>query len=92
MMRPLICLFTILLSQVSSLGQLTWSLASGNENRPSAKRDAIIAAMNEAVAIYNANGYFPKTLWANYNSGVPTAQASYSGWIDFGGSIGTHWE
>jgi hypothetical protein len=23
---------------------------------------------------------------ANYNSGVPTAQASYSGWIDFGGS------
>lgn len=89
MMRTLICLFTILLSQVSSLGQLTWSLAGGNENWPSAKRDAIIAAMNEAVAIYNANGYFPKTLWANYNSGVPTAQASYSGWIDFGGSIGT---
>ncbi|RZI95545.1 MAG: hypothetical protein EOP39_29550, partial [Rubrivivax sp.] len=26
---------------------------------------------------------------ANYNAGVPTAQASYSGWIDFGGSIGT---
>ena len=45
--------------------------------------------MTAAVDLYNSNGYFPKTLWANYSPGVPTAQASYSGWIDFGGSIGT---
>lgn len=45
--------------------------------------------MNEAVALYNANGYFPKTLWADYDASVPTAQASYSGWIDFGGQIST---
>ena len=84
--RPL--LFALALA-APARAQLTWSLASGNESWPADKRAAIIAAMNEAVALYNANGYFPKTLWANYSPGVPTAQASYSGWIDFGGSIGT---
>ena len=39
-----------------------------------------------AVAQYNRYGTFPKALTANYNSGVPTAQAGYSGWIDFGDS------
>ena len=43
--------------------------------------------MNEAVSVYNANGFFDKHVWANYNASVPTAQASYGGWIDFGGSI-----
>lgn len=66
---------------------LTWSLASGNENWPADKRAAIVSAMNEAVSVYNANGFFDKHVWANYNASVPTAQASYSGWIDFGGSI-----
>lgn len=66
---------------------LTWSLASGNETWPSDKRAAIVSAMNEAVSVYNANGFFDKHVWANYNASVPTAQASYSGWIDFGGSI-----
>lgn len=68
---------------------LTYSLASGNESWPADKKNAIVAAMNEAVAIYNANGYFDKAVTANYNASVPTAQASYSGWIDFGGSINT---
>jgi autotransporter-associated beta strand protein len=66
---------------------LTWSLAGSNASWPADKRNAIIAAMNEAVAIYNANGHFDKHVWANYDPGVPTAQASYGGWIDFGGSI-----
>lgn len=74
---------------LTARAQLSWSLASGNESWPADKRTAIVAAMNEAVALYNANGYFPKSLWANYNASVPTAQASYSGWIDFGGQIGT---
>lgn len=85
-MRPLIL---ALILAATAHGQLGWSLASGNESWPADKRTAIIAAMDEAVALYNANGYFPKTLWANYNPSVPTAQASYSGWIDFGGQIGT---
>ena len=67
--------------------QLTWQLAGGNESWPAAKRTAIINAMNQAVAIFNANGYFMMNLTANYNASVPTAQASYGGWIDFGGSI-----
>jgi autotransporter-associated beta strand protein len=81
--------FLVLFLTIKASAQLTWSLAGGNENWPADKRTAIIAAMTEAVAIYNANGYFPKTLWANYNASVPTAQASYSGWIDFGGQIST---
>lgn len=86
LLRPLVLIFLL---TGSARAQLNWSLASGSESWPADKRAAIVAAMNEAVALYNANGYFPKTLWANYNASVPTAQASYSGWIDFGGQIGT---
>ncbi len=68
---------------------LSYQLASNNASWPADKRAAIVAAMDAAVALYNANGYFAKNLTANYNSGVPTAQGSYSGWIDFGGSINT---
>lgn len=85
-MRPLLLILAL---PLTASAQLTWSLASGNESWPADKRAAIIAAMTAAVDLYNANGHFPKTLWANYSPGVPTAQASYSGWIDFGGSIGT---
>ena len=76
------------LSIVAS-AQLNYSLNGNGASWPADKRAAIISAMDAAVAIYNANGYFPRSLTANYNSGVPTAQASYSGWIDFGGSIST---
>ena len=69
--------------------QLTYSLAGGNSSWPADKRAAIIAAMDAAVQTYNDNGYFPRSLTANYNASVPTAQANYSGWIDFGGMIGT---
>ncbi len=68
---------------------LTYQLAGSNASWPADKRAAIVSAMNAAVALYNANGYFPRHLTANYNAGVPTAQASYNGWIDFGGSIST---
>jgi len=78
-----------LLTLASSAEALTWGLAGGNESWPADKRNAIIACMNDAVSIYNSYGYFDKHVTANYNSGVPTAQAGYSGWIDFGGSIGT---
>jgi autotransporter-associated beta strand protein len=73
----------------ASGAQLVWQLAGGSASWPADKRTAIISAMNQAVAIYNANGYFTGTVYANYDAGVPTAQASYGGWIDFGGSIST---
>ena len=68
---------------------LKWTLWTGNATWPTDRRDAIIAAMDEAVGIYNSNGHFPKNLIANYSAGVPTAQAGYSGWMDFGNSFGT---
>jgi hypothetical protein len=61
---------------VPSSYALTWSLASGNESWPSDKRAAIVSAMNEAVSVYNANGFFDKRVTANYDASVPTAQAS----------------
>ncbi len=78
-----------LLGVLCSNGELSWQLASGNETWPAAKRSAIVSAMNAAIAVYNANGYFTGTIYANYNASVPTAQASYGNWIDFGGSIST---
>ncbi|MBN1515302.1 putative Ig domain-containing protein [Candidatus Sumerlaeota bacterium] len=49
----------------------------------------ISASMAEAVALYNQYGSFNKSLNVYYNSGVPTAQASYNGTIEFGGSRNT---
>jgi hypothetical protein len=68
------------------VGPLTYELAAGNENWPADIRAQIIYSMDGAVAEYNRYGTFNKHLTANYNAGVPTAQGSYSGWIDFGGS------
>ncbi|TAK94035.1 MAG: hypothetical protein EPO07_17330 [Verrucomicrobia bacterium] len=68
------------------VGALTYHLAAGNESWPADIRAQIIYSMDGAVAEYNRYGTFTKSLTANYNAGVPTAQASYSGWIDFGGS------
>jgi hypothetical protein len=67
-------------------GALTYELAGGAESWPADIRAQIIYAMDGAVGQYNRYGSFPKHLYANYNSSVPTAQGNYSGWIDFGGS------
>ncbi|MEX1116947.1 MAG: autotransporter-associated beta strand repeat-containing protein [Akkermansiaceae bacterium] len=87
--RGLPALLAVLLLTTVPGCALTYQLAGGNTSWPADKRAAIVSAMNAAVALYNANGYFPRHLTANYNAGVPTAQANYSGWIDFGGSIST---
>lgn len=69
-------------------GPLTYQLADGHESWPADIREQIVYAMDGAVALYNRYGTFHKHLYANYNPGVPTAQAGYSGWIDFGGQRG----
>lgn len=74
---------------ISPAPPLTYTLVAGNDSWPAAKRAAIISAMDEAVAHYNAYGYFPKSLTVNYDPNVPTANGSYSGRINFGGSIST---
>ena len=80
--------FLYLRAQVKppTVGALKYKLAAGNEAWPADIRAQIIYAMDGAVAEYNRYGTFNKSLTANYNAGVPTAQGSYSGWIDFGGS------
>lgn len=70
-------------------GGLRWQFAKGSENWDPKIRDRIAKSMDEAVAIYNANGSFNKVLTANYSSSVKTADGSNSGWINFGHSFGT---
>lgn len=65
-------------------GALTYSLASGSASWPADARARIIYIMDGAVAQYNRYGTFTKHLTVNLNSGVPTAQANYDGWIEFG--------
>ena len=65
-------------------GALTYSLAAGAENWPADARARITYAMDGAVAQYNRYGTFNKHITVNYNPGVPTAQANYDGWLEFG--------
>lgn len=71
-------------STAAPTGPLTYALAGGSESWPADIRARITYAMNGAVAQYNRYGTFRKHLTVNYNPGVPTAQANYSGWLEFG--------
>ena len=64
-------------------GALTYSL-NGDGAWPADVRARIIYAMDGAVAQYNRYGTFNEHITVNYNTGVPTAQASYGGWLEFG--------
>lgn len=54
---------------------------------PADIRNRIVAAMDEAVATYNAHGYFNTWIYVQYHPGVPTAEANYPDYLKFGGSI-----
>jgi hypothetical protein len=69
------------------LGSITYKLSDGWEKWPEDRKKRIVAAMDEAVAFLNKNARFKKALIANNSPGTPTADASYSGWINWGGSI-----
>ena len=56
---------------------------------PADIRNRIVAAMDEAVAIYNAHGSFNTWVYVQYHPGVPTAEANYPDYLKFGGSIST---
>lgn len=71
-------------STAPPVGALTYSLAGGSETWPADVRARIIYAMDGAVAQYNRYGTFNKHITVNYNTGVPTAQANYDGWLEFG--------
>jgi len=68
-------------------GSLTYKLSDGWEKWPEDRKKRIVAAMDEAIEFLNKNARFKKALIANNSPGTPTADASYSGWINWGGSI-----
>jgi hypothetical protein len=88
--RLLLVLLTCLFATSGAFAaKLTYRLSRESDTWPDDKRRAIVKAMDEAVALYNKHGTFDKAVVANYSPGVPTAQANYDGWIDFGGAIST---
>ncbi|MEY3895396.1 MAG: hypothetical protein RLZZ214_915 [Verrucomicrobiota bacterium] len=68
-------------------GAITYKLSGGSENWPDERKKRIIAAMDEGIAFLNKHGDFKKELTANDSPGTPTADANFSGWINWGGSI-----
>jgi hypothetical protein len=84
-MKKLIGLLLLCLSLPTSQAALTWNWAYLPSDATAS--NSIVAAMNQAVATYNTYSDYNYTIPVAYNSGVPTAQASYHGWIEFGGSI-----
>jgi len=72
------------ISTAPPVGALSYSLAGGSESWPADVRARIVYAMDGAVAQYNRYGTFNKHITVNYNPGVPTAQANYDGWLEFG--------
>lgn len=67
----------------SASGQLSWTLTTTNIAQD--VKDRITAAMDAAVARYNAWGNWPaRTLTVEYNTGVATADGSINGNIRFG--------
>lgn len=72
-----------------SVGQLTYRLSDGWEEWPEDKRELIVKAMDEAVALYNKHSRFKKKLRVTYSPSTPTADANYDGHIRFGGTINT---
>ncbi|WP_052573789.1 LamG-like jellyroll fold domain-containing protein [Haloferula sp. BvORR071] len=67
---------------------MTYSLVDDG-GWPADIRARIVAAMDEAVATYNANGYFNTHIYVQYHPAVPTAEANYPDYLKFGGSIST---
>ena len=68
-------------------GAISYRLSGGSENWPDDRKKAITEAMDAAVEFYNQHANFKKELTANNSPGTPTADANYSGWINWGGSI-----
>jgi hypothetical protein len=75
--------------QASPAHGLSYKLAGGSETWDPTAKDRIVKSMDEAVAIYNANGNFDKVDTAAYSPGTPTADSNFAGWIRFGGMIST---
>ena len=81
---------TILATMAALAPQITvadLSFTIGGTWDSDSRRTAASGALQAAVNRYNAYGDFGNAnIWVYYNSGIPTAQASYGGSIGFGGT------
>lgn len=68
---------------------MQYRLVNDPDSWPGDKRERVVKAMDEATALYNSLGDFPKQVTASYNAATPTADGNYNGNIRFGGQIGT---
>ncbi|MEY4917472.1 MAG: hypothetical protein RL616_1385 [Verrucomicrobiota bacterium] len=85
-LKKLIALLVLSFSGFTSQAALSWHW---NSLPPTtALSNSIVASMNQAVAMFNTYSDYNYDIGVQYNSGVPTAQASYHGLIEFGGQIG----
>jgi autotransporter-associated beta strand protein len=70
-------------TNTTSTPSLTWFYGGGGD---AAIREQLTNSMNFCVNTYNAHAYLHGSIRAEYNAGVPTAQANFGGPITFGGS------
>jgi hypothetical protein len=68
-------------------GSITYTLSGGSEKWPEDRKKRIVDAMDAAVDFLNKHGDFKKAVIANNSPGTPTADANWSGWINWGGTI-----
>jgi hypothetical protein len=83
-MKKLTTLLALVLVTATSQAAITWYWAAVPSD--TAIRDQIAASMNTAVANYNTYSNYNANIPVRYVPGVPTAQASWGGEIQFGGS------
>jgi hypothetical protein len=66
------------------MGNVTYTLAQSVIDAGPRVHSMIKQAMDSALYYYNRYTPFRANIWVYYNSGIPTAQASYHGSIGFG--------
>lgn len=72
------------LSVKPTMGTLTYTIDTGTFPIGSTNYKLIKTALDSAMYYYNRFGTFSGNIWVYYNSGIPTAQASYRGSVGFG--------
>lgn len=73
------------------MGNVTFSIQAGLETSEPTYYKLIKQAMDSACWYYNRYTNFRGNIYVYYNSGIPTAQASYHGSIGFGPNTGYMW-
>lgn len=73
-------------AQCPATGQLTYTLVRAPNPTPDqfSAYELIVAAMDQALAVYNCHTSISKALRVEYNPGVPTADGNANGTIRFG--------